>query len=274
MYQYPIRLLKIDQYGYHPFITFRREGNELIALIDTGASCSFLSSAFFDHLGDSFDEKKALGFGHDFSVASFLAENLEIAGHALPNAMISKSDMGVINHSLEMMGLKKVDGILGSDILYLLESKIDFSGEKLFIKKDTDGIPFWNEMQIAQPNISILFEKQPLTMILDTGASQTLLNSSIAERLFPHATWEINEKPSIGISPDDLLESRRHIEVTFDDSEITWDIDFIALKIDNINVAYDMLGVPQVHAILGSDFLAKYHAIIDFQKADLFLSRR
>lgn len=242
----------------------------MTALIDTGASCSFLNAGLFERLGHHFDEKDALGFGADFPVASFLAEKVEIGGALLENILISKNNMEPINRSLETMGLKRVDGILGSDLLRRLNAKIDFSTQQLFIGETT--APFWNESEIVQPNITISFDSQELTMILDTGASQTLLNDPAAERLFPGASWENNESPSIGISPSDILENRTQAKLFFDASETARTADFIALKMHNINAAYDLLGVPRIDAILGADFFYRHRTVIDFQDATLKLS--
>jgi hypothetical protein len=47
--------------------------------------------------------------------------------------------------------------------------------------------------------------------------------------------------------------------------------DTVALDLEGVNQTYESLGHPPIVAILGSDILVKYHAIINFKKLRLYL---
>lgn len=270
MPDYTFNIQRIDQYGYHPFISFYRDGKKMNALIDTGASCNFLNADFFEVQGDSFDGQQATGFGNDFPVESRLFEQINFSGHLMIDIMMSKTGLSVINEPLVAMGLKKVDGILGSDYFEYLRASVDFSQNKLFLGDDPSGIPFWYDEDILQPTVVVYFNGHPATMIIDTGASQTILDSVVAESMFPETpAWEKNESPSIGITPSDILESRDSGFVSFENPASSWSADFIALRMQNINKAYEILGVPPIDAIIGADFLIRYGARIDYWNKEL-----
>ena len=51
------------------------------------------------------------------------------------------------------------------------------------------------------------------------------------------------------------------------------DYDAIALDLDSVNQTYEYLGHPPIIAILGSDILHQYKAIVNYKKLKLYLYR-
>jgi hypothetical protein len=106
---------------------------------------------------------------------------------------------------------------------------------------------------------------------LDTGASQTLLDMQIADRLFSDVftIWELNHGPTMGISSNDIINANRLMMITFDNpcanNVPRWEVCFTALKMDKINSAYQSVNLPPIDAILGLDFLNRFCGEIDFE---------
>ncbi len=187
-----------------------------------------------------------------------------------------KFDASSLNKSLEAIGFSSIDGILGSDLINLAHIKIDFESVQLITEKENvikalsindknDECPFFV--------ISAMFNHQPLKLLVDTGASQSLLDIRTAERLFgaDSVNWSINTDSSFGISPSDILNIKQQFPISFEDGDFAWDICFTAFKMNKLNQTYRTANIPPVDAILGFDFLKKHCKEMDFRKHTICL---
>jgi len=275
---YPFQLTKIDGSGYHPFITFFHENKPYNALIDCGASHSFLNKDFFENISEeNQQEKQAVGMESGFSIWATTSEIITLSNIIISNIMLLKADLSHINKSLSMLGFAPIDGILGCDLLQHLEANIDFEHQQLIFQnaKQTHQLHLEGDFFFT---ITLTLNHNPLRLLLDTGASQTLLNLPVANTLFPeNAQWELNNGPTIGISPNDIINANRLMTITFDnarnDDVPHWDICFTALKMNKINRSYQSVGVPKIDAILGVDFLKNVCKNIDFKEKMIIIEQ-
>ena len=274
---YPLRLTKIDACGYHPFITFFHGGNACNALIDCGASQSFLSTDFFEETPKALVPISTIGMESGFAVWAATLNRIELSGINLADVMLLKTDLSNINQSLSSLGFAPVDGIFGCDVLQRLKAKIDFEKRQLTLHNTQQTHPIHLEGD-SFFTITLTLNDKPLRWLLDTGASQTLLDMPVANTLFPDISndWEINNGPSIGISPDDIVNATRPMTITFDNSGASdiphWEITFNTMKMNKINHSYQSVGVPPIDAILGIDFLNTFCESMDFSKTKYFVT--
>ena len=273
---YPFQLTKIDVRGYHPFITFFHAGNPYNALIDCGASQSFLNTELMELLEEDPVPVSAIGMESGFSVWAATLEMMALSGVNLADVMLLKTDLAHINQSLSSLGFAPVDGIFGCDLLQRLGAKIDFEKRQLSFHNTAQTHPLRCEGDSFY-TITLTLNDKPLRLLLDTGASQTLLDVPVAEALFPDiaAEWEINNGPSIGIAPDDIVNATRPMTIAFDNSGADdiphWKIRFNGLKMNKINHSYQSVNVPPIDAILGIDFLNSFCESIDFSVNNIFV---
>ena len=271
---YPFRLMKIDSRGgCHPFITFFHDKKSYNALIDCGASHSLLSKDFFEDVPEENPALRSVGMGNDFSIWTITLDTLRLSGLNLTDVMLLKSDLSHINQSLSSMGFPAIDGILGCDLLRRLKAKIDFEQRQLLFQNAKQTHPL--HLEGNKPDnfftLTLTLKNKSLRLLLDTGASQTLLDLPVADALLPDITeWKINDRATTGISPDDILNLTRPMSIAFDNSGADdvphWEVHFICLKMNRINHSYQSIGLPPVDAILGLDFLNEFCKNMDFKK--------
>ena len=273
---YPFRLTKIDDRGYHPFITFFHGGNSYNALIDCGASQSFLSTELMELIEKEYVPVSTIGMESGFSVWAATLNSVELSGINLADVMLLKTGLLHVNQSLLSLGFASVDGIFGCDLLQRLETKIDFEKRQLSFHNTVQSHPLCFEGDSFY-TIMLTLNNKPLRWLLDTGASQTLLDVPVADTLLPDISndWEINNGPSIGISPDDIVNATRPMTIAFDNSGTDdiprWEICFNGLKMNKINHSYQSVNVPPIDAILGIDFLNSFCKRMDFSVNNIFV---
>ncbi|MCL2132531.1 MAG: aspartyl protease family protein [Lentimicrobiaceae bacterium] len=194
---------------------------------------------------------------------------MELSGINLADVMLLKTDLSYINQSLSSLGFAPVDGIFSCDLLQRLQAKIDFKKRTLFFHNTAQTHPLRLEGD-SFFTITLTLNNKPLRLILDTGASQTLLDMQVTDTLFPDifTDWESNNGQSTGISSSDIVNAARPMTITFDDSSADdvprWEVRFIGLKMNRINHSYQSVGTPPIDAILGIDFLNRFCESMDF----------
>jgi hypothetical protein len=116
--------------------------------------------------------------------------------------------------------------------------------------------------------VEIVVFKQKLIAVVDTGASRSVFDSSFIKRHLDvtdteesHATTLFSTTSTLQANIPDVKIGRLKMK----------NYDTVALDLEGVNQTYESLGHPPIVAILGSDILVKYHAIINFKKLRLYL---
>ena len=135
MIEIPFEIVELDeQQNVHPIVE-AYIGNQVVRLvIDTGASHSCLSKKSVKHLIGKTNIKAdvVLGIGRGLfrnrfvSVPIFRIGDLEICDYPFLSIQINH-----INKMLLSLGLKPIDGLLGSDILFAYKAVIDYTERKI-----------------------------------------------------------------------------------------------------------------------------------------------
>ncbi|WP_316793575.1 retropepsin-like aspartic protease [Pedobacter frigoris] len=117
--------------------------------------------------------------------------------------------------------------------------------------------------------VEIVVFGQKLLAVVDTGASrsvfdQTFIKAHLKDLEAPeetHATTLFATSSTFQALIPKLKIGRLKLQ----------DYNAVALDLETVNQAYQDLGHPQVIAIIGSDLLLKYQAVINYKKMKLYL---
>ena len=125
--------------GFHPFITVTIEGKKCRFLVDTGASKSVIDKHFYEtKLGRKLKVLKQETTGlHSTVMESYMGNiaKLHIGELSISKYAVAAVDLSHVNTTYKKMKIKKIDGILGSDILNNHQVVIDYGLSKIFIGK-------------------------------------------------------------------------------------------------------------------------------------------
>lgn len=113
----------------------------------------------------------------------------------------------------------------------------------------------------------------PLNVIIDTGASHSCFDLDFVRKLSPELSMEDNDGLNVGVGASDFESKLSTIQNFRLGRFLLKQYDVVLLDMSNINQAYEMMHKPLIHGIIGSDFLKKYQAVIDYGEKTLTLQR-
>ena len=123
--------------GFHPFVNVTIEGKKCRFLIDTGASKSVIDKHFYESkLNRKMKVIKQETTGlHRTVMESYVGtlKKLTIGKLVINSYTVAGVDLMHVNTTYQKMKLKKIQGILGSDLLKAHNMVIDYGQSKLFI---------------------------------------------------------------------------------------------------------------------------------------------
>jgi len=118
--------------------------------------------------------------------------------------------------------------------------------------------------------ISGKINNQPCELVIDTGASTTIFDSTIIPKISAGETDE-HEIQSAGIQAGDLNAEIGKIE-KFELGELKrTDWKAVIIDLTHVNELYGKVTDKRIAGLIGSDFLLKYKAVIDYKKKKLIL---
>ncbi len=116
-------------------------------------------------------------------------------------------------------------------------------------------------------------EGKPLNVLIDTGASHSCFDLAFIKNLNPEISMEDNDGLNVGVGTSDFESKLSTINDFRMGRFLLKQYDVVLLDMSNINQAYEMMHKPLIHGIIGSDFLMKYKALIDYGERVLVLQR-
>lgn len=134
-----IKLLNIENDGYHLSIKGKINGKVANLLIDTGASRTVFDLNRIDKFINKKDLKKndqlSTGLGTS-SMVSHVSEikKLDLGGLIIANYDAIFIDLSHVNKSYENIKLKPIDGVIGSDILLQFKAVVNYDKMELVLK--------------------------------------------------------------------------------------------------------------------------------------------
>ena len=132
----PIQLLDIEGEGFHIMVKGSIHGKEANFLIDTGASRSVFDpkiiSTFIDDL--QFEKKEGMTAGvgsSDLEAVTFLIDRFSIGALEITDYQAVALDLENIHEMYGKLGLPRIDGIMGGDLLKRYKAVINYRCKKL-----------------------------------------------------------------------------------------------------------------------------------------------
>lgn len=138
--QIPIQLLDIEGDGFHVMIQGKINGMEANFLVDTGASRSVFDihdiTAYIPQPQLVKKESMTAGIASsDFEIFTFMIDNLEIGDLSLQPYEAVAVDLEEVHESYQKLGLPRITGIIGGDLLVKLKATINYRLKKIRLTK-------------------------------------------------------------------------------------------------------------------------------------------
>ena len=106
--------------------------------------------------------------------------------------------------------------------------------------------------------------------VIDTGASKTVFDKNLNEHFVPSDN-EIEELHSAGINDQPLTTTLGYLKPFFVGNLEIETAKVALMDLSHINELYSKVSDLEICGLIGSDFLLKYKAVIDYKKQRLIL---
>ena len=136
----PFKILNIDNEGFHLLIKIHVNRRVARIIVDTGASKTVFDRTriekFVNERNFDVHEKMSSGLGtNTMKSQTTTIQRMKIGMIEIQNYRAVLLDLSHVNQSYEQIGLKPVDGVLGSDILLQYKAVIDYDKKVLKLKQ-------------------------------------------------------------------------------------------------------------------------------------------
>lgn len=117
-------------------------------------------------------------------------------------------------------------------------------------------------------------ENFPVNLVIDTGASHTCFDLQFFTSLNQDAHIMETDGMNVGVGGSDFESKIAQIH-NFRIGRLSIDAyQVVLLDLEQINAAYRSVGLPEIHGIIGGDFLYKHEALIDYSTGELTLWKK
>ncbi|MDF2435663.1 MAG: putative aspartyl protease [Bacteroidota bacterium] len=103
-------------------------------------------------------------------------------------------------------------------------------------------------------------------LIIDTGASKTVLDKSRVSKYVKESDFKIHDKLSSGLGTNTMESHTTILKKLLMGDLLVLDYTTVLLDLSHVNSSYQQIGLKPVEGVLGSDILLKYNAVIDYEK--------
>lgn len=137
----PLRVLAIENDGFHLLIKVLVNNKKANMLIDTGASKTVFDknriNNFVEETEFDLNDKLSTGLGTN-TMESHIAiiRELSMGGITISDYTTILLDLSHVNHSYQQLSIKPIDGVIGSDILKEFRAVINFGKKVLKLSQE------------------------------------------------------------------------------------------------------------------------------------------
>jgi len=108
-------------------------------------------------------------------------------------------------------------------------------------------------------------------MLIDTGASKTVLDLNEFQSSFPNLTLTKRDELSTGLGTNSMESSSAILSHFQLGNLLIENLEIALLDLSHIQNAYRELNLPPIQGVLGNDIWVPYQAIIDYPKNQIQL---
>jgi len=288
----------------HLLLDVMVNGIDTRLILDTGASGTVFEITRNEkfNLELTLSEERATGIGGDVELNTAIVNNLIISDFVMNDVKVGFIDLRHVVSTFAMMGVE-IDGVIGADVLIRGEAIMDYTNLIMYLRQHTprrsnpsDLIAFIksknyiaipvNQLSIGHKYLTTKINDVPSRIILDTGASHTVLDTDRFARFnlssFSPTTSSCDGCGDCGtggrgIGVGDEVTSGISLSVVnkfeLSDEYILNDVSVALISIAQINRRLTEIGVEEFDGIIGADILANGEAIIDYKNLMLYLKR-
>ncbi|HUH32805.1 MAG TPA: retropepsin-like aspartic protease [Daejeonella sp.] len=120
--------------------------------------------------------------------------------------------------------------------------------------------------------VEVVVFGHPFNVVLDTGASKTVLDKTSVENHIAADDLLTSDKLSTGLGTNTMESYTLHLPALHIGKLKLENFEAAVLDLSSISLAYENLQLPFVIGVLGGDILHQYNAVIDYNKLLLKLS--
>ncbi len=110
-------------------------------------------------------------------------------------------------------------------------------------------------------------------LLLDTGASKTVFDKTRVLQFVKKRKIKSHESKSVGLGVTEMETQMVKLKNVSIGKLIIEKLEVAVLNISHVNDTYEQIQLPKIDGVLGSDFLMKYKAVINYDKANLKLKK-
>ena len=119
--------------------------------------------------------------------------------------------------------------------------------------------------------LNVFLNGQSIRMVLDTGASRSVLDLDLFRELYPEADLKEEESDSAGLGATGLASFRSWItSFSIENFEIQ-EYEMALMDLSHVKQSYTQLGEDAIYGVIGGDILENYEAMIDYSDFSLTL---
>lgn len=121
--------------------------------------------------------------------------------------------------------------------------------------------------------IKARIEKTNLRLLIDTGASKTVLDKSFLEKHFKDLPMNTSQQLTTGLGANNIESHFTEIRnLKIGGVKIKYYTTHI-LDLSQVNGTYTQIGMPEINGVIGCDLLLQLKATINFRKKMLTISQ-
>lgn len=110
-----------------------------------------------------------------------------------------------------------------------------------------------------------------VNLLIDTGASRTVFDKNRVGRISKTTEFEKSESLSTGLGTNTMQSEFEVFKKVELNELVILKYKAVLLDLSHVNQSYESIGFKPVDAVIGSDILNQYEAIIDYKKLILKL---
>lgn len=113
----------------------------------------------------------------------------------------------------------------------------------------------------------------PIRLLIDTGASKTVLDKKFISEKLPELKLEVNEQLTTGVGSNTIQSEFTEIDNLRVGKLKLKKYKVAVLDLQHVNETYSLIQLPGIDGVLGCDVLVDYGVVINLRKMELRINK-